>query len=111
MVTHVNFTGWRYQQFEFSGPGNLDRTKIDQMLIYFNGVPASQTVSCYVDDVRAVPTIGGLRNPEVVVGTRRLVFPVELAIGDRLVFDGRASCRLYRKAKPEPELIEPQGAR
>ena len=109
MVTHVNFTGWRYQQFEFSGPGNLDRTKIDQMLIYFNGVPASQTVSCYVDDVRAVPTIGGLRNPEVVVGTRRLVFPVELAIGDRLVFDGRASCRLYRKAKPEPELIEPQG--
>jgi len=109
MVTHVNFTGWRYQQFDFSGPGNLDRSKIGQLLIYYNGVPANQTVTCVVDDIRAVPTIARLRNPELTVGATRLRIPVEVAAGDRLVLDGQGQCRYYRKGKSEPERIEPEG--
>ena len=108
MVTHVNFTGWRYQQFDFSGPGNLDRSKVQSLLVYYNGIPTHQTVTCYLDDVRAVPAIAGLRNPELTIGTRRLTFPAELSTGDRLVFDGSV-CRLHRKGKTELEWIQPQG--
>lgn len=109
MVTHVSFVGWRYQHFDFSGPGNLDRANIQQVLIYYNGIPSNQTVTCYVDDIRAVPTVAGLRSPELTIGTQRLVLPAELSTGDRLVFDG-SRCRLYRKAEPEPQWIRPQGA-
>lgn len=108
MVTHVNFTGWRYQQFEFSGPGKLDRAQVTSLLIYYNSIPAKQTVTCYVDEIRAVPELAGLRNPTLTIGDQRLVFPAELSNGDRLVFDG-SRCRLHRRAKPDIEWIQPQG--
>jgi hypothetical protein len=108
MVTHVSFTGWRYQQFAFSGPGKLDRANVQHLLIYYNGIPSQQTVTCYVDEVRAVPAIAGLRNPALTIGGKRLVFPVELSTGDRLVFDG-SRCRLHRKAQADLEWIQPQG--
>jgi hypothetical protein len=110
LVTHVDFTGWRYQHFALSGPGNLDRASIQSLLIYYNGIPAGQTVTCYLDDVRAVPALEGLRNPQLTIGANRLVFPVELWAGGRLVYDGVGQCRVYRKAGSEPELIQPQGA-
>lgn len=110
LVTHVDFTGWRYQQFTFAGPGNLDRANLQSVLIYYNSIPAKQTVSCCLDDVRAVPAIEGLRDPEVTIGGTRLVFPVELQGGDRLVFDGRDNCRVYRPTEPEPQRIQPKGA-
>ncbi len=108
MVTHVDFTGWRYQQFDFSGPGKLDRANVQHLLIYYNGIPPRQTVTCCVDEVRAVPAIAGLRNPVLTVGGQRLVFPAELSSGDRLVFDG-SRCRVHRRTATELEWIEPQG--
>ena len=108
MVTHVDFTGWRYQQFDFSGPGKLDRANVQHLLIYYNGIPSKQTVTCYVDEIRAVPAIAGLRNPVLTIGGKRLVFPAELSTGDRLVFDG-GKCRLHRRAAAELEWIQPQG--
>jgi len=109
LVTHVDFAGWRYQQFPLSGPGNLDRANVQSLLLYYNGIPANQTVTCYLDDVRAVPAIEGLKNPQLATGASRLVFPVELSTGDRLVFDGASQCRVYRKVGSEPELIQAQG--
>ncbi len=109
LVTAVDFNGWRYQQFALSGPGNLDRANIQGLLIYYNGIPANQTVTCCLDDVRAVPAAEGLRNPQITVGANRLVFPVELWSGDRLVFDGGSHCRVYRRADAEPERIQVQG--
>ncbi len=49
-----------------------------------------------------------LQNLELTIGTQRLVFPANLSTGDRLVFDGR-DCRLYRKAKSEPDRFRPGG--
>lgn len=108
MVTHVDFTGWRYQQFDFSGPGNLDRANVQDLLIYYNSIPSGQTVTCYVDEIRAVPAVAGLRNPELTIGGQRLMFPAELSSGDRLVFDG-SKCRLHRKSGADVEWIQPQG--
>ena len=61
-----------------------------------------------VEHVKAAKPAGMLRHPTITVGAVRLVFPVELGQGDQLVFDGRR-CRVHRKARPEPEWIEPQG--
>jgi hypothetical protein len=110
MVTHVDFVGWRYVQFDFNRPGNLDRAKVQQMLIYYNGIPARQTVTCWVDEIRALPTIGGLglKHPQITVGGRQLRFPTELAPGDRLVFDG-SRCRVHRAGKPEVEWFAAEG--
>jgi hypothetical protein len=108
MVTLVDFTGWRYQQFDFSGPGKLDRANVQHLLIYYNGIPSKQTVTCYVDEVRAVPALAGLRNPVLTIGDQRLAFPAELSTGDRLVFDG-GKCRLHRRTAAELEWIEPRG--
>jgi hypothetical protein len=110
MVTRVDFVGWRYVQFDFSRPGNLDRAKVQQMLIYYNGIPARQTVTCWVDEIRALPTLArqSLRNPQLTVGGKRLLFPTELSAGDRLVFDG-TRCRVHRPGKPELEWIQPTG--
>ena len=49
-----------------------------------------------------------VRNPQLAIGTQRLVFPAELSPGDRLVFDG-SKCRVHRKTGSEPEWIQPQG--
>ena len=108
MVTHVDFVGWRYQQFDFSGPGKLDRANVAYLLIYYNSIPSKETVTCYVDDVRALPAIAGLRNPVLTIGGKRLAFPAELSTGDRLVFDG-VKCRLHRRTAAELEWIQPQG--
>ncbi len=83
--------------------------EIDVEQVHYNGIPAKQTVTCNLDDVRAVPAMEGLRNPQLTIGAKRLVFPVELWTGDRLVFDGGSHCRVYRSTDAEPELIQPQG--
>lgn len=108
MVVPVDFTGWRYEEFDFARPGNLDRTRVQDVLIYYNGIPSRQTVACWIDDLRAVPKIAGLGNPVVTIGESRLEFPVELGPGDRLVADGR-TCRVFRKAGAAPEECPVRG--
>ena len=50
-----------------------------------------------------------LRDPQLNVGRQKIVFPVVLSAGDRLVYDGFAGCRVYRQDKPGPEAIQPRG--
>jgi len=110
IVTAVDFTGWRYVQFDLAGADGLDRAAVEYLLIYYNGIPAGQTVSCCVDAVRALPVVEGLRDPEVSVGGDRLVLPVALSVGDRLVYDGTGAARVYRRGAGAPETVEPRGA-
>ena len=110
MVTAVDFVGWRYVQFDFAGAGTIDLATVEYLLIYYNGIPAKLTVSCCVDDIRALPAVEGLRDPELTVGGKRLVFPAAMSVGDRLVYNGSGSARFYRRGKSEPEAIQPQGA-
>ncbi len=110
MVTVVDFTGWRYVQFDLAGAESINLAAVEYLLIYYNGIPANQTVSCCIDAVRALPTGAGLRDPELSVGGKRQVFPVTLSVGDRLVYDGVGAGRLYRRGKAVPEAVQPQGA-
>ncbi len=108
MVTRVDFSGWRYIEFDLGSP-KLNLAKVEYMIMYYNGLPGGQTVTCYVDDVRALPETQGIERPELTVGGRRIVFPVELSVGDRLVFKGVEDFRLYRKLGGEPERMRPEG--
>ena len=109
MVTRVDFAGWRYVEFDFTG-AELDLGKVEYLIMYYNGIPAGQTVTCHIDDVRALPATQAIKRPELTVAGRRLVFPVELSAGDRLVFRGVRDCRVYRKSQAEPETVRPEGA-
>ncbi len=108
MVTHVILPAGVISNSISPDPAIWTVRMSTNLLIYYNGIPSKQTVTCYVDEIRAVPAIAGLRNPTLTIGGKRLVFPAELSTGDRLVFDG-SKCRLHRGAKAELEWIQPQG--
>ncbi|NOZ23652.1 MAG: hypothetical protein GXP25_21460 [Planctomycetes bacterium] len=108
MVTRVDFEGWKYIEFDIT-QAQLDRSKIRYLILYYNGIPAKTTVTCYVDDIRAVKDRFDLYDPELTVAGRRIVLPCKLAEGDRLVFKGMDDCRLYRRWQGTPEKIAPQG--
>jgi len=109
MYTTVSFTGWRYCEFSLAGADKLDAKNVEYMILYYNGLPAKQTVTCYVDEVRALPRVAGLKRPELTVGGQRLVFPVELSTGDRLVYRSLIDCHVYRSAPPGAEALRPEG--
>ena len=109
MVTSVKFTGWRYCQFDLGGPHLGDLSKIEYLLIYYNGIPAAETVTCYVDDVRVLRDVHPLKNPSISIGRDRIVFPVTMQAGDRLTLRGTRGCQLWRKAAAAPQPIRPTG--
>lgn len=110
MYTRVDFTGWRYREFDLSDAKKLDAAHVEYLLLYFNGLPAQETVTCYVDDIRALPRVNRLRRPSFSVDGHTLAFPTDLGPGDRLVYDGRSAGRVFRKAGRVPEQVTPEGS-
>ncbi len=108
MVTRVDFMGWRYIEFDITG-ANLDLSKIEYMLIFFNGIPGGETVVCQMDDLRALPDTEGVVEPSITVGDREIVFPLTLNMGDRLVYRGPKDCQVYRKGTTVPEEVRTAG--
>ncbi|HID75592.1 MAG TPA: hypothetical protein EYP56_06295 [Planctomycetaceae bacterium] len=97
MVTRVDFTGWRYCQFDLGAATLKDPSKIVSLNIYYNGIPANATVTCYIDEIRLLPPPRPLRDPELTVDGHTIRFPVELHRGDRLVLEAPAGpCAVYR---------------
>jgi hypothetical protein len=109
MYTHVDFTGWRYCRFDLGAATLKDIRRIDAMNIYYNGLPAGKTVTCYVDDVRALRPAEPLRDPVLIVAGGPIRFPVALSAGDKLVLKAAEGCRLYRTSG-EIQSVKPEGA-
>ena len=107
MVTRVSFAGWRYVEFDLAG-AKLDLGRIEYLIIYYNSIPAGETVTCLVDDIRALRYAATLRRPVLTVGDARVVFPVDLARGDRLRFDAEG-CSVTRKAAAGPVPVRAEG--
>ena len=76
MYRRIDFTGWRYCQFELGGSTLKDPTKITAMSLYYNGIPAGKTVTCWVDELRLLREVEPLPEPELVVVGKRIRFPV-----------------------------------
>ena len=109
MYTTVDFNGWRYYQFELGGPQLKDSTKIDGMNIYYNGIPAGRTVTCYVDEIRASAASEPLGGVELTLAGQSLRFPITMSAGDRVRFKSMTDCQLVR-ASGAMETVKPEGA-
>jgi len=109
MVTKVDFTGWKYVEFELGSAAPIDLSKIEYVLLYYNDIPAGKTVTCYVDGLRAWRAAGALENPTLALANRRIVFPVSLLPGERLVYRGRGDCTRYGREGSLKQRVKPTG--
>ncbi len=109
MYRRVDFTGWRYCQFDLGVPQLKDPSKITGMNLYYNGIPAGKTVTCHVDEIRLLREVETLTDPELTIAGQPIRFPVAMHAGDRLAFKGMNDCRVYR-ATGEFEDVAPEGA-
>lgn len=109
-----DFTEWRYFQLlrpTQPQPEPIDYSKVQYLAIYYNGLPAKKTVTVWIDDVKALAELdeAAVVNPSVVVGQERVVFPVTLREGERLVwFPGAAPEVIPAKLGPRRRLPAPK---
>jgi len=86
-----DFREWRYFQLPRPTkpqPQPIDYRKVEQLMFYYNGLPAGATVTCWIDDVKALAELDEARlvSPALQAGTQRIEFPATLREGERLVF-------------------------
>jgi len=86
-----DFADWRYFQVLRPGvpqPEPVDYSRIAQLLFYYNGLPGGKTVTCWVDDIRALAQLDEARivDPRLTFGGLEVVFPATLTEGERLVY-------------------------
>jgi len=83
-----DFVGWRYQQLARPEKDPIDYAKVRSLTFYYNGLPGKTTVSCGVDDVRALRTLDAqtLADPYVEIDGNRWEWKGLLAAGQYLFF-------------------------
>jgi hypothetical protein len=83
-----DYTGWRYHQLPRPGKDAIDYGDVRSLLLYYNGLPGERTVTCGVDDIRALPALDKLEltDPWVEVDGRRFNWPGALREGEYLEF-------------------------
>ncbi|HQX49958.1 MAG TPA: hypothetical protein PLR25_08625 [Planctomycetaceae bacterium] len=109
MYTTVDFKGWRYCQFALGGPNLKDPANITAMNLYYNGIPAGRTATCYVDEIRALAAPEPLGDVELTIAGQSIRFPVAMNAGDRLFFKSMTDCQLVR-ASGAVESVQPVGS-
>jgi len=96
MKTAITFTGWRFVDFELQ-KRDFDFAAIEYLILYYNSLPANQSVACQVDAMRAYSVAATVRDPALTVGRRTVMFPTELRTGDVLAYDGATRrCEIRR---------------
>jgi len=84
----------------------------DGLNLYFNNLPAHDSVTCFLSPIKALPTKKvTLRNPAVEISGRRITFPVALESGAYLEFESESDCRLYDERGALIRRIQPRGER
>lgn len=86
-----DFTEWRYIQVarpDRPQPEPVDYSRITQLLLYYNGLPGGKTVTCWIDDVRALPALDAAeaRNLRLSIDGQEAAFAATIAEGERLVW-------------------------
>jgi hypothetical protein len=108
LVTPVDFTGWKRVEFAVGGEAGIDVAQVEYLIVFFNGIPAGRTVTCYLEGIEAVREVGEVVRPTFTVNGRALRLPVSLAAGERLVYRGGGEALIYgrdgrlrRRCRPE----------
>ncbi len=86
-----DFTDWRYFQLPRPTkpqPEPIDYSRVRHLILYYNGLPAGQTVSMWIAGVKALPAMdeAAVVDPALELAARRLVFRATLRHGERLVY-------------------------
>lgn len=110
LVTPVDFQGWRYVEFPLEARDGFDLSRVEYLILYFNGIPAGKRVTCHVDELRVLPRPAGLREPQLTVDGRTVRFPVALSAGERLVLDASGRARHYASDGRLVEVVKPSGS-
>ena len=124
----LDFTGWRYfelvefegarieeQVWPYGGAYAVYRERVDfgaveRFAVWCNNVPAGGAVECQVSAIKALPLkTATLRNPKLTVNGASVAFPVEMASGSYLEFDGAGECVVYGKKGEELARAKPDG--
>ena len=101
----VDCEGWRYRELvEPEGPcvqdykwpywckhvlrAAIPYKSISRLKLWYNNIPPGETVTCYVNPVKALPTAAvTIENPTVSVGGKTIVFPIALKTGCYIEFN------------------------
>ena len=77
-------------------------------IFYYNGLPARSTISCGIDDIKALPALDEreLTDPWIEAGGRRFAWKGKLGAGQYLVFWPGEPARRHAPQLLEPELAE-----
>jgi len=125
----VDFTGWRYFELvepegeryaNYSWPygglysiyrENVTYSRIHALNLFYNNIPAKETVTCELSPVRALPTVKAkFRNPAVTIAGRTIRFPVEIESGSYLEFHSMTDCKLYGPGGDLICNVQPEGS-
>ena len=126
----IDFQGWRYFELlmrerdaaayhDYKWPygahcvlhrSPLVRHAVNKMTLYLNNLPPHDEATCYLSPVKALRTRKVvLHNPTIEIGSRRLVFPVDLTSGMYIEFESPDDCRVYDERGELLQWLKPQG--
>lgn len=93
--TKIDFTGWRFIELERPHPDVIDTQHVRSISFYYNSMPGNATCSILIDGVKVMPRKATMVNPAVQINGTRVLFPVPFGVGDRLLYEGGATCVVY----------------
>jgi hypothetical protein len=101
-----DFVGWRYQQLARPAKDTIDYANVQHLGLYYNGLPANTTVSCGIDDVKALRALDrrAVVNPYVELAGRRLSWKGTLQEGQYLVTWPGEPVRRYGLPLAQPKV-------
>ena len=107
-----DFTVWRYQQLVRPAKDTIDYTKVKRLVFYYNGLPGETTVSCGIDDVKALRRVDqqAIVDPYVELGGKRLGPKGSLTEGQYLVLWPGEPVRRYGLPLEQPEMSAEKSA-
>ena len=95
LITPVDFIGWKRVEFPIGGEAGIDLAHVEYLIVFFNAIPPGRTVTCYLDRIEATREVGGIPRPAFTVNGQSFAFPLTLATGERLVYNGGGEALIY----------------
>ena len=108
MKVGIGFTGWKYREFSLGGT-ECDLSRIEYLIIHYIGLPAGKPCTCFLDDIRALRDPTQLRNPSLQIAGAKVVLPVTLQPGQRLVYRSGDGCKTYDADGNAIRTVKPTG--
>lgn len=108
----IDYRGWRYHElvepegervYDYPWPywhmhvtrGAIPYERITRLKFYYQNIPADGKATCYLSPIRALPLrAASVVNPTLVIGGRKVIFPVTITSGSSLELQPGSRCRV-----------------